>query len=281
MAALAATAAATLSLGVAGTGPAYGYEAQGYDVSWPQCGDPLPNDGDFRIVGVNGGRPYDPNPCLAQQYQWSRGAADAAFYINTANPGARSQVVNWYGQRSPNPACSRRDEQACAYDYGYNGAKHAWEYAQAETGAAARHSWWLDVETTNSWSRDRDLNVTVILGAVAFLRERGVPVGVYSTDYQWGVITGGAQMDLYNWHAGAGDGGQAARWCVPSTSFTGGPMVLVQWVEDDLDRNYACAPLPSSSATAAASGQSGLATLLADLLNLNLGKALDDLRAGG
>ena len=30
----------------------------GYDVSWPQCGGPLPhlNRGDFGIVGVTGGR---------------------------------------------------------------------------------------------------------------------------------------------------------------------------------------------------------------------------------
>ena len=51
----------------------------GYDVSWPQCGRALPSDGDFRIVGVNGGRPYTDNDCLAEQYGWAKGAPAAAL----------------------------------------------------------------------------------------------------------------------------------------------------------------------------------------------------------
>src|SRR3954471_18346071 len=40
----------------------------GVDVSWPQCELDLPAIGaGFVTVGVNGGRPFTANPCLAQQ----------------------------------------------------------------------------------------------------------------------------------------------------------------------------------------------------------------------
>lgn len=271
--------------GLLAAGPALALvaaNAHGYDVSWPQCGRSLPVDGDARVVGVTGGKPYDDgNPCLGDQYRWAvagaGGAAQAAFYVNTANPGPVSSVLDWYGQKSPNARCSRSDEAACAYNYGYNGARLAWSYAQTKTGAAARHSWWLDVETTNSWSSDPSLNVADVLGAVAFLRSQGVPVGVYSTEWQWDHITGGAHLtDVSNWVAGAASGAQAASWCGPDSSFTGGPVVLVQWIEDDLDHDHSCRPLPAVTGKPA---KPGLDTVLQDLLTLNLGKLLQDLQA--
>jgi hypothetical protein len=262
------------------SGIAQGYAAKGYDVSWPQCGVHLPSDGAFGIVGVNGGRPYDINECLGPQFDWAKAHGVPAFYINTSNPGARSRLAPWY-TISPNAACSPQNETACAYNYGYNGAVHAWEYAQRATGASAQYSWWLDVETTNTWSRDQGLNTAVILGAAAFLRSMGVPVGVYSTDYQWDVITGTAQMDLYNWHAGARDASQAARWCVPSSTFSGGPLILVQWVEHDLDHNHACAPLPVRTAAPVDNEQTpGLHLIVDDLLNGNHGRIWKDLFPG-
>lgn len=281
LAAFAASTLTTVSLVATHVGIAHAYEAKGYDVSWPQCGEELPSDGDVRIVGVNGGRPYDQNECLADQYRWAISGAEAAFYMNTANPGTRSRTVNWYGQRSPNPDCAPNNETACAYDYGYNAAEYAWEYAQSQTGAANRHSWWLDVETTNSWSDDHGLNITVILGSIAFLRSQGVPVGIYSTEYQWDVITGGEQIDVPNWLAGASSRAQAARWCAPDGTFTGGPVVMVQWVEHDLDHNHACAPLPQVTAPPPSSGGTpGLDTILADLLRLDLQQLLRDLGLG-
>jgi hypothetical protein len=249
-----------------------------YDVSWPQCGQELPSHADAAIVGVNGGKPYEENPCLAEQYRWAVGAAgQPAFYMNTANPGPASRVVDWYQQKSPKPSCSRSDEAACAYNYGYNAAKHAFATAQARTGAAARHSWWLDVETTNSWSGDRALNTADIVGSLTFLRSQSLPVGLYSTEYQWGRITGGARFpELPNWLAGARDGGQAARWCAPDSSFTGGPVLLVQWVEHDLDHNALCGPLPTVSPGAGPSANQ-LDQLLRDVAALDLGRVLADL----
>ncbi len=274
LAAPVAVAAAALTLLPA---PAAASAAPGYDVSWPQCGEALPVDGGVRIVGVNGGRPYEPNPCLAEQYRWAAQAPVAAFYMNTSNPGTASRAVDWYAQRSPNPACSPSDEAACAFNYGYNAARYAFETAQRETGAAGRHSWWLDVEIENSWSRDTAVNVADILGSVAYLRTQGVPVGVYSTRYQWGQITGGASMpDLPNWVAGARDGRQAATWCTPDRSFTGGPVLLVQWEQHDLDHNHVCGPLPTVTEPAPA-GPTGLDTVLGNLVTLNLPRLFQDL----
>ncbi|MFP5318072.1 MAG: hypothetical protein ACLGI2_07225 [Acidimicrobiia bacterium] len=254
--------------------------AHGYDVSWPQCGESLPVDGEVRIVGVNGGKPYEDNPCLAEQYRWASGAPTTAFYMNTSNPGTASRVVDWYNQKSPNALCSRNDEAACAYNYGYNAAKHAFATAQRETGNAGRHMWWLDVETENSWSSDTSLNAADILGSIAYLRSQGVPVGVYSTGYQWGKIAGGASLpEVPNWVAGARNRAQAETWCGPDRSFTGGPVLLVQWVEHDLDHDHVCAPLPavSSRPLPGPSGPAGLDVILEDLLSLNLPKLLQDL----
>jgi len=61
----------------------------GYDVSYPQCGGPLPTNAAFGIVGVSDGRAYGENPCLAAQYAWAARAPKApAFYMNTATRAA-------------------------------------------------------------------------------------------------------------------------------------------------------------------------------------------------
>ena len=64
----------------------------GYDVSYPQCSTSLPTRPGFGVVGVNDGRAYTANPCLATQYRWAAGATSAvqphvSFYVNTGNPG--------------------------------------------------------------------------------------------------------------------------------------------------------------------------------------------------
>jgi hypothetical protein len=43
----------------------------GADVSYPQCGTPMPTGQAFAVVGVNGGRPTTTNPCLADQLAWA------------------------------------------------------------------------------------------------------------------------------------------------------------------------------------------------------------------
>ena len=67
----------------------------GVDVSWPQCGQSLPGDVPFAIIGVNGGTAASTNPCLASQLSWADSTATRVapgqpgvqLYLNTANPG--------------------------------------------------------------------------------------------------------------------------------------------------------------------------------------------------
>jgi hypothetical protein len=236
------TALVTLALALSGGSlAAQAAPVIGNDVSWPQCGRPLPAGAAFGIVGVNDGKPFTDNPCLVAEYQWAAATGLApGLYINTSNPGTQSEAVDWYSQRSPNAACSRANAAACAYDYGYNGARQAYAFANARVAAGPGHTWWLDVETGNSWSGDLAANLADIAGAIDYLASRGVVVGVYSTRYQWSKITGGASIPgLPNWVAGATDADQASRFC-STRSFTGGPVLLVQFVQGRFDYDVAC-----------------------------------------
>src|SRR6476659_8922094 len=63
--------------------------SRGYDVSYPQCGQPLPSSALFGIVGVNNGIVYTANPCASTELAWAQQTANhaPAFYANTADPG--------------------------------------------------------------------------------------------------------------------------------------------------------------------------------------------------
>ena len=210
----------------------------GSDVSYPQCGGALPAGSAFGVVGVTDGRPYGDNPCLGDEYAWAASAPkSAAFYMNTANPGAASTRVDWYSQAAPQP-CSPANESGCAYDYGYNAAAEAFTNTETVTGAAYGSVWWLDVETSNSWSADVSLNLTDLQGSIDYLQAQGVSVGVYSAAAQWAQITGGAQLALPDWVAGAANARRARALC--SASFSGGAVLLVQYPAGGFDGDIAC-----------------------------------------
>ncbi|MCU1461643.1 MAG: hypothetical protein JWO37_1718 [Acidimicrobiales bacterium] len=219
----------------------------GYDISFPQCASgTYPTSPAFGIVGVNGGKPFTANPCLGSEYQWALAAPKPPqFYVNTAAPGPASAQWN---QTDPKPGCDNTaDNLNCAYDYGYHAALDAFTSADtATTGGAANHTWWLDVETANSWSSTSKVaNAAAVHGFVDFLSSQpGVTVGIYSTGYQWGVITGSPTgfETLPNWVPGAGDQAQAASFCAstPTHSFTGGPVVMTQYPLNGFDGDYLC-----------------------------------------
>jgi hypothetical protein len=234
----------------------------GIDVSYPQCGDELPDEFAFAIVGVNGGRVHAPNPCLGadgdapSQLEWA--GREVELYANTANPGPRLSRFWPDGQAEPRECreeglLSTTDTHDCAYLYGWNAAAASYRTALeafVSVGWADEDAdrlpwettWWLDVETANSWRGDAPRNVASLEGARDYLVSMDVAeVGFYSTPRMWARITGGTDLfeDHPAWHAGALDLADARERC-GEPSFTGGELRIVQWVEDGLDHNVRC-----------------------------------------
>jgi hypothetical protein len=227
----------------------------GYDVSYPQCGGTLPA-GSFGLVGVDGGRPYDVNSCLATEIDWATTTGSPAYYVNTADPGPKKSTHWPKGQTSPQVCkATLLNSTACSYDYGWNAAKDSYARAAAaatSVGAPAVSSarWWLDVETGNSWeavdnggTATHYANDTAALkGMRGYLRAKGVStVGVYSTSHQWQQITGGASLAKAPvWYAGVGGPSSAAAHCASAYSFTGGPVRLTQYLKGGFDADNVC-----------------------------------------
>jgi len=259
LAVLAAGAAALAGLAIQpapaaarSAGPAKSASAAAYDVSYPQCGARLPSGGSLGVVGVTAGLPWSTNSCLASEYGWAASRPQPAqLYMNTANPETASS--NWGVRAGSGPRTCTVANLAdpsnvdCAYNYGWNSARDALGRATTAIGAASgTHAWWLDVETGNSWNGSTAANAQDVQGSVDYLLGTHVPaVGFYSTGYQWGVITGGYHpatgiASPANWIAGATSGSQAASWCSPTRSFSGGAVRLVQYPIGSFDGNAVC-----------------------------------------
>src|SRR3954451_3902297 len=211
-----------------------------YDVSYPQCGQALPAGATGGIVGVNNGIVFSANPCLATEWSWAQRATTfaPAFYANTGNPGP-AYSSHWpSGQQTPQ-LCDGSNSVACSYDYGWNAALDSYADATVVAASPASFAWWLDVETGNSWETLESAygqtataganDAAALAGASDALKARGVTsVGVYSTSYQWGQITGGTGTQFASspaWVAGVGSQATAQNNC-RTASFTGGPIQL-------------------------------------------------------
>jgi len=148
----------------------------GVDVSWPQC-DGIPSlAAGFATVGVNGGRPFTDNPCLAEQVAYAKQRSGYAAYLNLDAP--RGADPKSYGARA-------------AVD----------GLARAQRAGLHVQTIWLDVEVLNHWSTDAATNVAVINGAASALQSRGLTVGIYSSVPMWHDITGGASVTMPVWLA--------------------------------------------------------------------------------
>jgi len=244
----------------------------GHDVSYPQCAGSGSTgttagslSGAFGIVGVTNGLPFSASPCWAAEYAWAAGRSyRAGLYANTANPAPRSSHY-WPVSDARDPALCANSasttDPGCAYDYGWHAAASALATAQVTVPTAATLPWWLDVESANSWNGNGTANAADLQGAVDLLRSKGVArVGLYSTAYQWRAITGGYAASsaatyraawrsaftpryrletLPLWIATTGDLAAAKAAC--STTFTGAPAQLVQYVDGSgIDANYVC-----------------------------------------
>lgn len=252
-------AAFQLSPAAAAPSPGEGESAAlGNDVSWPQCGKELPKGQAFGIVGVNNGLANNTNPCLEEQLEWAAGSPglpgqpEVSLYVNTANPGSGGSwwpVSNDYptGRQVHNPYGSCREGDygtACAYMYGY--AKAYDDAYVRGIPDPAGYFWWLDVETENSWSSDKDANRAVLEGMTDFFHSIKVKgVGIYSTKLQWSRIVGtvSSSSNLYplpSWLAGSRNAVRAAAACSRAPLTGGGKVVLTQFVADGFDYNHPC-----------------------------------------
>lgn len=218
----------------ASAGTLYPAGGIGYDISQGQCG--ASPDGSFGVVSATAGRAFSHNACLAQEFATASARAyPPSLYMNIAYPAG---TTAWRGLTGPKGNCAKRDKACQAYNYGYNDAADAVAYATGEGASGA--SWWIDIETANTWSKTKSLNQLVIQGALDYFSNAQLTAGVYSTSYQWGIITGGMQLAIPNWVAGASSAADAASRC--SSPFTGssGSVWLVQYPGGAFDADYAC-----------------------------------------
>lgn len=217
----------------------------GSNVSWPQCGGALPSSpGAFAIVGVTGGRAFYQNPCLVSEYHWAQAASNPPTLVMNLNAAAGSAAFE--ADNGPKGACRNGDRLCRAYNFGSNAANLALADAQSQATTAA--TWWLDVETENTWADDPTENAQVIQGAIDRLRAAGVTVGIYSAPNQWTQIAGGFSPGLPVWVAGAPDAATAPSYCAAPHAFAGGPVWLVQYPAGASDAVYACGtatPVPA------------------------------------
>lgn len=212
-----------------------------FDISWPQCPSNLPDQRfEFAIIGINGGRPFTSNPCFVTQYKWARAAeSNPDVYINVDFP--RPTLVE--AMSGPYGRCAEDDHWCRGYNWGYNLAANS--VARAKAYGITPGRYWLDVETDNYWSSSTRNNSQVVRGAIDWFLANNVPIGIYSTYYQWGLITGNymPQAKLPLWVAGATSAEMAAERCNQSRfTFAGGETWLVQYVRT-YDQNHACQPL--------------------------------------
>lgn len=184
------------------------------------------------VVGVNGGWAFSGNPCFKAEANWA--GRNLSTYINLNSPQGGDS-----GQWASGPAgrCPKGNGYCRSYNFGYNTA----EFSVRTANAAGAHSktWWLDVEIGSYWSSSRHDNAGVIAGAIAALRANGLNAEVYSTNYQWDVITGGYVPGTGAWYPTGITTNSPARWCY-ARSFAGGRVSLVQSAVGPFDGDYSC-----------------------------------------
>ena len=246
-----------------------------------------------------------PNPSYTQsELYWAvasssgiRPQPKASLYVNTGDPGnvyTGTVIADWpTSGTTPYGACTTttattssgtatvgQNSNACAWEYGDQRARQdaTWLTSAANAlnalgppvtvpSAPSSYSWWLDVETANTWqtgSAGQAMNVADLQGIVAGLEAAGAPsVGAYSTSYQWDVITGapsasvGSLGTLETWVPGGATAAAAEASCAGS-SFTSGPIALVQFTGGATDGDVVCGPKVSRLY-----GQDAIATAIA------------------
>jgi hypothetical protein len=228
---------------------------RGADISWPNCpkglgvpgrrtqGLPLPTaKAQFFVIGLTNGRAFTRNPCLAGHLQAARErGVPVSAYTMLSYPNAVEREA--HGTSGPFGSATYADRIA---NVGYAQAAFA-----LDTMAAAEFPSpfvWIDVEprAERRWSRTVANNQALIGGALRAAADRGVGSGIYTYALAWQQITGGMTLDVPLWAPGhsrsrtfAGRMRQTRESC-SRVGFTGGPLVMTQWVWRNRDHNVTC-----------------------------------------
>ena len=89
-------------------------------------------------------------------------------------------------------------------------------------------------------------NVATLEGSARYYQLNGSTVGLYSTAYQWGVITGNFVSEdsslagLANWRPSGSSLKNAVANCSVDSLTPGGYISLTQYVQKGLDKNHSC-----------------------------------------
>jgi|ERR1035437_5999832 hypothetical protein len=202
----------------------------GNDISWPNCSSKISTSTSFGIVGVTDGQGYSTSPCIAQE---ASHFSNLSLYANTGWYSGSSHI----NATSPH-VCAAGDNNCLAYNYGYNAGLYA--YNAALSVGVHSSTWWLDVETGNTWSIDTVQNRNSLQGENDALTTNGATtVGVYSTTAQWGSITGSWQNNWPSWGATTWKTANQAKTYCSGHQFTGGVTWLIQF-QGKADQDYAC-----------------------------------------
>jgi hypothetical protein len=224
--------AAVFMVGTAAGQAQYVSGSNGVDVSYPNCTTSVPKVA-FGVVGVSRGVVYSTNECLKKQ---ASAFTNLSLYVNT---GLNATTNSTYYQTA---AANCNGDVACAaYNYGYNSATNAINYAHSQ--GVHSSTWWLDAETSNTWNGDVLQNQKSLQGAHDALSANGATtIGVYSTTSQWNTITGGWRNNWPSWGATTWTTAKQAGSYCSGHEFTGGPSLLMQYKskQSKVDQDYAC-----------------------------------------
>ena len=236
----------------------------GHDISWPQCpasvggyGLPMPpTTTGFVVIGMTRGLPFTENPCLQAQVNWQEAnGVRAHAYVIPAFPTAAQ--LSTYGRQGP---WDQRFRAGQLSNVGYAAARFALD-SYLRVGFTAPF-FWIDVEPrpaqpwpTATAAQQRE-NRLVVEGMMRGFRDAGFGYGLYSYAAGWQDITGGWWLPGVPVWATAGrlDYPQEAQDRCSQPSFSGGPVYLSQWYDDERDYDLTCGtygftPLPLTSSS--------------------------------
>jgi hypothetical protein len=190
------------------------------------------------VLGVNHGKTFTANPCLARQ--WQLAGPPLGLYLNSGfsagNAGRTAADCGLLGKQ-----LAAADGYRRAYAIGCTEATSSLG-AIVAAGIGRPATWWIDVETANSWDEhDLNLNRFALQGEIDQLAARGHVVGLYSSFDDWRTIAGdwspaGIAAD---WVAGQPPAASCAH-----TGFSRHPVWLAQeaatWPGSGYDSDWAC-----------------------------------------